>query len=230
MQESEAAACRTALAAIVRRPISLLFFSTSGASPAWGKSSTPWTLSFVGGRLSRNLYKTAREFLKDINDMFNIAIRDCPRTLTGVAARALKRECHSVFEAHLFESVPAVIQLRAVQTAIERRANPPPVPPVRVDGLPGAEFFKLRGQPPDRRRLQRDLTAFVSPAVQGRIAAFLTKVQPEAVILFGTEIVFEIQLMSPETVAALHNFLGELFMKIVTGEIDPFEAAPPSWF
>jgi hypothetical protein len=89
-------------------------------------------------------------------------------------------------------------------------------------GAPGAEIFKQREDPPDRARLACDIGLFPSPKIQLRIIAFLTQVQPEAVLLRGPSVSFELQLLTPETCMRLRAFLDDLLLKIATGEIDPF--------
>jgi hypothetical protein len=223
MKEYEKATCSGVLRIIFNRPISLLFFSVSGSPLTKGRCPTVRTLAYVAERLSDNLYPTTKAFLADLDAVFDSCIESDSRTLVSAAAQTLKNECHSVFNALLAEQAPAIGRLRAVQTAIEARASPPPTKAVITERAPAAEFFKPRESPPDLRRLQRDLTLFQSPRIQAIIGAFLTELQPETVLVLGSKITFEIPLMTPETVVRLRAFLDDLFRRIVSAEEDPFE-------
>jgi hypothetical protein len=226
MNAREKELCRAVLGNILRRPIAKLFWSLSNHPIVHSKSLIPLSFSYIVAKLNRNLYHGVQEWIDEIDTLLGSFISPECRSIQCVSAEALKTEFHSLLDSAIPGHFLSVFCLEKVQSTVQAFAEPRRERPAVLARAPAAELFRLKEATLNFRRLQRDIQMLKSPEVAFRIAAFLSATQPETVLLNGREVSFEFPLMTLETATKLREFVDQLFLKFVTGEIDPFRRLP----
>ena len=93
--------------------------------------------------------------------------------------------------------------------------------PKNSGATPGSCLFETDPDPNDIQLLKRDIKFFTSSDMIFKLAAFVSRLQPEVVNL-SDGFSMNLNLMTPETKVEVRRFVTNLLRAAAVGEIDPF--------
>lgn len=218
--------CHRILKRLGDRPIYKIFIGNT-EFPCMAPMQHPTNFLNIQTKMQRGLYQSCEIFIDEVKRFLQSFIDHREENpLKAAAAQQLLSD----FEAELEKNDPLKrgLSLRmSLLTSefndyIKVNRNIMITDVTEREGEPCATIFKTNPEDISTKQLLREIKFLRSPDLLIRVAAFIYKMQPEAIQL-GNELSIEFQFMKPETLIALKKFVRGLLSQAAKGKIDPFK-------
>lgn len=223
MSENEVEVCERILQALLERPISKLFWYD--ASDLTNSAVVhPFNLRWVRDRLKSNKFSTPADFVRDLRIcLTNGKMASDPGSVRHAAAEQLLLDLDALVQSFQPSAYPAVLPLRFITTDFEKSCGVPEHKEhsTKSDKKPLSMVFTPDTDETDMATLVRDIKFLSSTDLIVKLAVFVRRLQPEG-ILMDTDIHFNMEILSPDTLTAMRRYVTDLLMAAASGNIDPF--------
>jgi hypothetical protein len=222
--------CRRIQDSLLRRPISQLFWTVPLCELSAGKRP-PISFSWILERIDRGLYGSADEWIGDIRLLFVVPNPRSASLLRRAAAQQLGQEFEELLLTLSPGISPHIAQLQMAEGRIESLVGKaPPLARVSVvakERKPAAEIFK-RERSDDMAVLADDIRKLFTPNLLLRVAAFVSVVDPPALVFDDDTMRILLVAMSSENREKLRGFVWKLMEEAAIGALDVFVDRRPA--
>ena len=223
MNETEQEVCARILSSILSRPISKFFWDEPSDLTNPGVIH-PFNLSWIATRLKRRKISSPLDFIKDLKVCLqNGKSGSQPGSIRYSAAVQLLADLDSLVQAYQPTAYSTVLPLHFATADFENSCGIPEHPDYTVlhESKPHSKVVTEEADPNDLPKLVRDIKFLSFTDLVAKLAVFVRKLQPEAVIV-NNDISFAIALMTDETRTAVRKYVTSLLTDAASGKIDPF--------
>jgi len=225
MNEDQIVACRYVLQAVLRRPISKLFWECDD-DIANSKIETPISLSIISTKLNKGIYSIPSEFIADMRQVFiNGDSYDSEDSIKPAAVRLLLEDFENALSYYSPSLLPISIKLKFLLNKLELaipKQHTKSIAEQIVDTKPGNVFFnpKMDGKYSIAELIDK-ISLLKSSDLLIKVIAYIYHIRPEAVILsYGVSIKFD--LIEQEELKKISLYVDEILLRASIGEIDGF--------
>jgi hypothetical protein len=221
--------CCKILNSLLRRPISSFFWTPSPVDLSVARRP-PISFKWISERLERGLYLSADEWVSDMRTIFTVSHGHAKSALRSAAAAQLEHE----FSLLLRTLTPALSPHTLLLQRAEARLfdlvvnfRPSLLSPAADGRHPAAEIFAM-DQSRELPKLAEDIRNLFTPTLLLRVAAFVSVIEPPALII--TDEYFRILLsqMSEGNQIKLREFVTDLMRAAACGELEVFADRKPA--
>ncbi|KAH0795302.1 transcription factor GTE2-like [Histomonas meleagridis] len=222
MEQTQKEICIKIMKSILENPISKLFwnFAPDATNP---NIAHPLSLEYISTRLSNDKYSLPSDFIMDLRLCFQNGKAGEPQgTIRHASAQQLLVDLDSMVAKLQPLANPKVLRLQLITSEFEDNLSFPEYSQLpREVNEPHAQIFDTDPDPSDTATLLRDIKFLTSPDLTAKLAVFITKIQPEVVIV-AEEITFNIYLLTDENRIIVRKFVTQLLKDAASGKMDPF--------
>ena len=230
MNKEEYEACGIILQKILSRPESEMFKDSSDDTLNIN-IKRPITLYYFIQRYNEKKFSTTHQFISTLKDFFfNITTADGVSPIRKVMAADLLNEIDKAVKINAPTLPSTIIPIHSAIFNFYQNNIPPKRPIIgetqnnnqTFNKQPGSMLFSSTIDPSNIRLLIRDIKLLNMPSLTLRLAAYVTRLQPDAVIL-SESFSLNIALLSPENKINVRQYVTKLLNDAASGKINPFE-------
>lgn len=231
MDVEQARACDMIFRKLMQRPISKMFWSVD-SDVYLTKEHQPITFEIIQKRFQNGQYKDSFQWEKDIRLLLSNNILFGGRfPLRVAAARQLTKDFESLLQEVSPSMSPGTIKLQFIEKELddffENYLSEIPSPePVNLPPANHVICNALLDEPNPQLTINL-IKHLNSPAMLLRIAAFVYKIKPEALIM-ENELIILFSIFTEEEIIRLQHFLNRILIEASCSKINPFLRDPGS--
>ena len=235
MNEQQLISCKKVLEAVLRRPISRLFWDVS--SEITNKNiEQPISLSYINDRLGKGLYPSTSAFVKDMRMVFlNGDSYDNKNSIRPAAITLLMEDFEKALAIYSPSSSSSLnTKLKITLNDIEEITNSSKSPQEKEksaiappeDRKPACNFIaqsdSLSPEEISCEDLKNEINLLRTSKLLLKAMQYIYNLQPEAIVV-GQGVSIFFSLLKPENIQKIHVFIMHLLNDSAVGKIDGLE-------
>jgi hypothetical protein len=223
MNQDQVNICRQILESLLHRPIAKLFWIPSPSDLSSGRRH-PISFKYVIERLDHGLYLSADEWMSDVRILLTVPQKRTQSSFRASAALQLAQEFDILTQTLSPALSPHILQLQVAESRLGsfvESISPSILESSSDQKVPAAEVFKVE-RSDDMGSIADDIRNFFTPTLVLQVAAFVSVIEPTALVLDEKSARILVASMSPTTREKLRAFVSELMENAAKGTIDAF--------